>query len=95
MFKKFAFYNLKNSNCLIIPGVGSYDKASEYLHTNDLVEPIKEFASSGHMIIGICLGSKYYLKRVQKWDFERISFINGKVDDSSIIFGKIHFMDGH
>ena len=45
--------SLKNSDCLIIPGVGAYDKASEYLHTNDLIKPIKKFASSGRIMIGI------------------------------------------
>ena len=85
--------NLKNSNCLIIPGVGSYDKASEYLHTNNLVEPIKEFASSGHIIIGICLGFQILFEVGSEGGklSKGLGLINGKVDDSSIIFGKNPF----
>jgi imidazole glycerol-phosphate synthase subunit HisH len=41
---------------LILPGVGGFGDAIAELHRRDLVEPIRDFASSGRPLLGICLG---------------------------------------
>ena len=91
---KVSFSNdLKRSDCLIIPGVGAYDKASNYLYKNELIDPIKEFAASGRTIIGICLGFQLLFK--EGFEGGKVSnglgFFDGLIDDSSRTFGKNPF----
>ena len=85
--------NLKNSDCLIIPGVGAYDKASNFLYGNELVLPIKEFAANGGKIIGICLGFQLLFKEGYEGGktSKGLGFIDGLVEDSSRTFGKNPF----
>ena len=49
--------DLFNSNHVIIPGVGAFYNAMENLRSMDLVDPLRELATSGNIaILGICLG---------------------------------------
>ncbi|PIE72284.1 MAG: imidazole glycerol phosphate synthase subunit HisH, partial [Deltaproteobacteria bacterium] len=41
---------------LILPGVGSFKNAMEFLQAKDMIEPIKNFIKSGKYALGICLG---------------------------------------
>lgn len=43
---------------VILPGVGAFRDAMECLHRIDLVEPLKDYASSGKPLFGICLGQQ-------------------------------------
>ena len=85
--------NLKKTDCLILPGVGAYDKASKYLFSNNLVEPIKEFVASGGKIIGICLGFQLLFKEGYEGGeiSKGLGFIDGLVKDSSLTYGKNPF----
>ena len=47
---------IKSSDKIIIPGVGSAKHAIDYLTKKELLEPIKNFITSGKPILGICLG---------------------------------------
>jgi glutamine amidotransferase len=48
--------DLSKVSHLIIPGVGSYDKAMHNIQTRDLKPAIQQFARNGYPLLGICLG---------------------------------------
>lgn len=48
--------NLTLVDRLILPGVGSFSHAMKNLESRNLVNPLKEFFSSGKPMMGICLG---------------------------------------
>ena len=48
--------NIENSDCIIIPGVGSFPYAMRQLNKNKLNETLKKESNKGKPIIGICLG---------------------------------------
>ncbi len=48
--------DLRNADLAILPGVGAFGQAMGALHELDLVAPLKDFASSGKPLVGICLG---------------------------------------
>jgi glutamine amidotransferase len=48
--------SIKNTDCLIIPGVGAFSHAMKKLNNYGLVDLIYEYASLGRPILGICLG---------------------------------------
>ncbi|MBA2708786.1 MAG: imidazole glycerol phosphate synthase subunit HisH [Gemmatimonadaceae bacterium] len=41
---------------LILPGVGSFHRAMEQMHSIGMYEPIREFGASGRPMLGLCLG---------------------------------------
>ncbi|SJZ43993.1 imidazole glycerol phosphate synthase subunit HisH [Garciella nitratireducens] len=47
---------IKNSEAMILPGVGAFKDAMEQLKKYNLVDAIKEYAHSKKPILGICLG---------------------------------------
>ena len=52
---------IRNSDGLIVPGVGAYGPAMEALKEHGLVDVIREFAASGKPVLGICLGMQLFL----------------------------------
>ncbi len=52
--------DFKKCTHVIIPGVGSFGKAMENLHSKSFVNPIREFADSGKPVLGICLGMQLF-----------------------------------
>jgi len=48
--------NLKNYKKVILPGVGAYKDAMEHLKDTGMLDAVKEFASTGKPMLGICLG---------------------------------------
>ncbi len=51
-----AANNLLAADVVILPGVGAFGDAMNALKQLDLIAPLKEFASSGKVLAGICLG---------------------------------------
>ncbi|MUK89796.1 imidazole glycerol phosphate synthase subunit HisH [Ornithinibacillus sp. L9] len=47
---------IRNSNAIILPGVGAFEDAMTALHKADLVEVIKDEANNEKPLLGICLG---------------------------------------
>ena len=47
---------IRNANGLVLPGVGAFGECMANLERHGLVEPIKEYISSGRPFLGICLG---------------------------------------
>jgi glutamine amidotransferase len=50
--------DIELADAIILPGVGAFNEAMENLKTLDLIESIKEFASSKRPVFGICLGQQ-------------------------------------
>ena len=47
---------IKESDYLVLPGVGAFENAMDAILSKDLKDPIRNFASSGKPLLGICLG---------------------------------------
>lgn len=47
---------IQESDYLILPGVGAFENAMNAILSRDLKDPIKNFASLGKPLLGICLG---------------------------------------
>ena len=65
----------------ILPGVGAFGNAMRALHELDLVVPLKDFASSGKPLVGICLGMQ--LLMTESHEFGRhdgLDIISGSVE---------------
>jgi len=48
--------DIYNADGIILPGVGAFGDAMNNLKKYDLIEPIKDFLSTGKPFMGICLG---------------------------------------
>ena len=47
---------IRRAERVILPGVGAFGDAMKNLHEQGLVGPIRDFAASGRILVGICLG---------------------------------------
>ena len=47
---------------LVVPGVGAFGDAMAELAQRGLVDPIREFASSGRAVLGVCLGMQAFFE---------------------------------
>ncbi len=71
---------LKNFNRVILPGVGAFGDAMEHLKSTGMYDAVREFASSGKPIIGICLGMQLLFESSEEFgDTEGLGLIPGKV----------------
>ena len=71
---------LKNFNRVILPGVGAFGDAIEHLKATGMYDAVKEFASSGKPIIGICLGMQLLFDSSEEFgNTEGLGLIPGKV----------------
>ena len=65
--------SIKNSDCVILPGVGAFSTAMERLKKLDMISTLKEVVQSGKLMIGICLGMQLLfekamnLENIQVW----------------------------
>ena len=58
-----------SADAVILPGVGAYADAMTALQSRDLVAPLREFAASGKILMGICLGLQ--LLMTESYEFGR------------------------
>lgn len=71
---------LEKSECLILPGVGSFGYASHILKKKKLDEMIKKYSRSGKTLIGICLGFQLLFNQSEEFGFYRgLSIFDGEV----------------
>jgi glutamine amidotransferase len=69
-----------SSSHLIIPGVGSYARAMENIHSKQYFNLIKEFGNSGKPILGICLGMQLLSNfGTEPYRVEGLGLIQGNV----------------
>ena len=76
--------NLESYSHLILPGVGSYNKAAKKLKSLGWYEAIKNFASSKKPILGICLGMQLMFEEGDEHGtIEGLKFFKGKCTEFS------------
>jgi len=74
--KKFQEYDK-----LILPGVGAFGDAMEHLKQRDMIDSIKDFASTGKPMLGICLGMQLLFQSSEEFgEHEGLGLIEGKVE---------------
>lgn len=72
---------IEKSDALIIPGVGSFDRGINELKERNLFYFIKELASKGKPVLGICLGMQLLFETSEEsiMNIEGLSLLQGKV----------------
>lgn len=57
---------LSAAHPVILPGVGHFSQASQFLDSSDLRSPLSDLMRSGHPILGICLGAQLFCKESEE-----------------------------
>jgi len=71
---------IRNASSVIIPGVGAFADAMQAMEEAGLTEVIKEVASSGKHILGICLGMQLlYEKGYEYGEHRGLGILKGSV----------------
>jgi glutamine amidotransferase len=72
--------SILNADYLILPGVGAFGIAMQYLKDADLIEPIKKYTASGRPLMGVCLGMQLLFDKSEEFgEHEGLGLIQGKV----------------
>ncbi|MCK9491420.1 MAG: imidazole glycerol phosphate synthase subunit HisH [Sulfurimonas sp.] len=70
----------KEYDKLILPGVGAFGDAMEHLNQRGMVDALKEYATSGNYMFGICLGMQLLFESSQEFgDSRGLGLIKGSV----------------
>ena len=59
--------DLKKYDKVILPGVGAFGDAMQHLQQTNMQQAVKEFASSGKYLLGICLGMQLPFDQSQEF----------------------------
>jgi glutamine amidotransferase len=70
---------IKESEKLILPGVGSFDQAMFNLNQLGLITIIQNKAASGTPILGICLGMQLLANSSEEGELQGLGLVPGKV----------------
>lgn len=71
---------IKESDYLVLPGVGAFENAMHAILSKDLKDPITNFASSGKPLLGICLGMQILGTNSEEFgQHQGLNLIPGKV----------------
>lgn len=82
---------LRNMDALILPGVGSFKEAMNFLKKKKLIELIREFNEKEKKLMGICLG--FQLLFSDSLEFGKcpgLNLVKGKVENLETPNKKIH-----
>jgi glutamine amidotransferase len=72
--------HFKNINSLILPGVGTYPTAMEFIRTNGIDESISTFIEKGSNVFGICLGMQLLFESSSELkNSNGLGFLKGEV----------------
>lgn len=72
--------NIQNYDKLLLPGVGAFGDAMTHLKSNGMDEAIKNFASSGKPLLGICLGMQLLFESSEEFGSnDGLGLIDGKI----------------
>jgi glutamine amidotransferase len=80
--------DLKNAEKLIFPGVGEAKYAMEQLKKTGFDVFLKDFADSGKLLLGICLGSQIIFDYSEEGDVECLGLIKGKIKHFESVMDK-------
>ncbi len=70
---------IRSADKVILPGVGAFGDAAEKLRSTGLDEKIKELASEGKPLLGICLGMQLLFDKSYEYgEHEGLSLIHGE-----------------
>ena len=73
--------DLKKAKSMILPGVGSFRTAMNFLKKKKLIKPIKKFYESGKPIMGICLGMQLFFRESSEYGITKgMNIINSNVE---------------
>jgi glutamine amidotransferase len=70
---------IEQASKIILPGVGSFDKAISNLESYDFIDLIKKKAQSGTPILGICLGMQLLANKSEEGVLDGLGLIPGRV----------------
>ena len=71
---------IKNSQRLVLPGVGAFGHCMQELEKRHLIEPLTEFANSGKPFLGICVGMQIMLTVGEEFgEHNGLNLISGRV----------------
>lgn len=71
---------IKEFDRVILPGVGAFGDAMEHLKQTGMIDAVKEFASSGKPMIGICLGMQLLFESSEEFGLSKgLELIPGRV----------------
>lgn len=71
---------LEMSDLLVLPGVGNFAAGMANLKERGLDDFVKEWASSGKPLIGICLGMQLFFERSDEGDTKGLGILPGEVE---------------
>jgi len=73
-------HNLKNYDRIILPGVGAFGDAMEHLKDRGMDQAVKEYATSGKYLLGICLGMQLLFESSEEFGLsDGLGLIAGRV----------------
>lgn len=88
--------DMKEVSHLILPGVGSFDLAMQYLHDNSFIDPLNEYALLNKKpILGICLGMQIMAEKSEEGVEFGLNWIPGTVKKIRNISNQQHFKLPH
>lgn len=70
---------LEDASVLVLPGVGNFTAGMNNLKRTGLDRFVKEWASSGRPLVGICLGMQLFFEHSEEGDTEGLGILGGKV----------------
>lgn len=71
---------IKNSDAIILPGVGAFEAGMKGLDIRNLTNIVKKFAQSGKPVLGICLGAQLlFTKGYEFGEHEGLDIVQGEV----------------
>jgi glutamine amidotransferase len=69
-----------NADALILPGVGAFGDAMNYLNKSNLIDPIHSFINQGKPFLGICLGMQMLFSESEEFgNHKGLDIIKGKI----------------
>lgn len=72
--------DVKNSDAIILPGVGTFEAGMNGLKIRNLTNSIKNFAKSGKPVLGICLGAQLFFDKGYEFGkHQGLGLISGEV----------------
>src|SRR5262245_39601862 len=72
--------DIGSADKLVLPGVGAFRDAMEGLRVRRMIEPVRDFVSSGRPFFGICLG----MQLLFDWGYE-----DGEYEGLGVLAGKV------
>lgn len=86
---------LSKANKILLPGVGSFDNAMKKLRTLGLIDVLRERASTGIPVLGICLGMQLMASSSEEGNLPGLGLIPGKVKRFTIDLDQSHLKIPH